>query len=364
VEFRDARSPGQVVDVPDMKHSPFEFELPSERIAQHPATQRDGARLLLVPREGPGGPEHRRVVDLPELLDPGDLLVVNRSRVFPARLRGRRSSGGRVELLLLAEEVGVPGVWGAIARPMRRLRVGEMLELVDSEGSVAAELEIRHLGDGSLKVAFGPGTDVIELAGRIGETPLPPYIERPEGPSEVDRDRYQTVFAREPGSIAAPTAGLHLSQRLLELLEARGVRTEEVLLHVGPATFLAGQPGRQALAVEPERYQVPARVRMAIERTRAAGNRVVAVGTTTTRALESAARSGWPTGLSTTDLVLSVESRFLAIDALLTNFHLPGSSLLSLVCGFGGVQRVESAYRAALAGDYRFYSYGDALLVL
>ena len=347
-----------------MKHSPFQFELPSERIAQHPAMERDGARLLVMSRAGGDGPAHRRVVELPDFLDPGDILVVNRSRVFPARLRARRRSGGRVELLLLAEEAGVPGLWGAIARPMRRLRAGEVLEVLDGAGAVAAEVGIREVDKGSLKVDFGQGKDVIELAGQIGETPLPPYIERPDGPSETDRDRYQTVFAREPGSIAAPTAGLHLSERLLELLTDRGVQIEEVLLHVGPATFLAGQPGRQALAVEPERYEVPSRVQTAIERTRARGNRVVAVGTTTTRALESAARSGWPTGLSTTDLVLSVDSHFLAIDALLTNFHLPGSSLLSLVCGFGGVERVEAAYRAALEAEYRFYSYGDAMLLL
>jgi len=342
--------------------SPFEFELPAGRIAQEPPVERDGARLLVVRRGRDVAPAHRRIAELPELLQAGDLLVVNRSRVFAARLRAERATGVVVEILLLAERKAEGGVWTAMARPMRRLRVGEELQLRCRGRSTGATAHIVALGDGTMEVAFGAGVDVVALAERLGETPLPPYIERPDGPSESDRQRYQTVYARELGSVAAPTAGLHLTHRLLRRLEARGVRLAEVVLHVGPATFLAGQPGRERLAVEPERYQVPSTVRDAIVATAGHG-RVVAVGTTTTRALESAARAGWPDGLQTTDLVLGPGSEFRAIDMLLTNFHLPGSSLLSLVCGFGGVRPVERAYRAALEGEYRFYSYGDAMLI-
>lgn len=346
-----------------MASSPFHYELPLERIAQEPPAERDGARLLVVRRGGEPELRDGWIRDLPDLLDEHDLLVVNRSRVFPARLRAERETGGRVELLLLAESEARPGVWQAIGRPMRRLQVGESLWLRAADGPTGDRVEIVGLGDGTLDVAFGQGVNAVALAETLGETPLPPYIQRPVGPTAGDRTRYQTVFAREPGSVAAPTAGLHLSERLLESLRTRGVRVTEVLLHVGPATFLAGQPGRAALAVEPERYEVPPAARREIEATRGRG-RVVAVGTTTTRALESAARAGWPEGLRKTDLVLGPGSEFLAIDALLTNFHLPDSSLLSLVCGFAGTERAEAAYRAALDGPYRFYSYGDAMLVL
>jgi len=340
----------------------FAYDLPPERIAQAPAAERDGARLLVVRRET-GAISHEKVLDLPDLLDPGDLLVVNRSRVIPARLRARRASGGRVELLLLAKEADDAGgpVWKALARPARRLQAGERLGIEDAEGSV--EVQIERNEEGAVAVRFAAGTDVVALATRFGETPLPPYIRRPEGATEEDRERYQTVFAREPGSVAAPTAGLHLSERLLGALEARGVRRAEIVLHVGPATFLTGQPGREALAVEPERYEIPAETHAAIEETRGRG-RVLAVGTTSTRALESAARAGWPGGEASTDLVLLPGARFEVVDALLTNFHLPGTSLLALVCAFAGTERARAAYVAALEGGYRFYSYGDAMLVL
>lgn len=316
---------------------------------------------MVLRRTGEAPLEHRRIVDLPEPFGDGDVLVMNRSRVFPARLRAERETGGQVELLLLNEVPSRAGAWRAIAKPMRRLRPGESLRLRDSDGVSGDAVEIVSVGEGTLEVAFPAQVDVIALADRFGETPLPPYILRPDGPTASDRDRYQTVFAREPGSVAAPTAGLHLSERLLAAIRARGVQLAEVVLHVGPATFLGGQPGREALAVEPERYEVPDETRRAIESAR---GRVVAVGTTTTRALESAARAGWPSGMQTTDLVLTPGAEFHAIDALLTNFHLPGSSLLALVCAFAGIDRAESAYRAALDGGYRFYSYGDAMLVL
>ena len=265
------------------------------------------------------------------------------------------------------------------SRPARRLREGQIVALetanrqavvpgtvtsgVDDIDDVAVRVVRR--GEGWLEVVFPPSVRVVDLAQRIGETPLPPYIRRPQGPTEEDVARYQTVFAQEPGSIAAPTAGLHLTAALLERLRARGVAVAEVVLHVGPATFLAGQPGRSALAVEPERYEVPAETRSAIEALRARDTgRVVAVGTTTTRALESAALAGWPDGLAETSLVLRPGGRFQVVQGLLTNFHLPGSSLLALVAAFAGSSTAAAAYAAALERGYRFYSYGDAMLVL
>lgn len=364
----------------------FDYELPPERIAQQPAAEREAARLLRVVRHGEDPPEDSVVRDLPAHLRAGDLLVVNRSRVFPARLRGRRvPEGGAVELLLVGA-VDVPSPppeasrsaerWRALARPARRLREGQRIALLrghegapspdgreDSPGDVVVEVSGR--GEGWIEIAFPRGVRAIELAERIGEMPLPPYIRRPTGPTAEDTTRYQTVYAREPGSIAAPTAGLHLTEPLLRRLGERGVEVAEVVLHVGPATFLAGQPGRETLAVEPERYEVPPATREAIARTKASGaGRVVAVGTTTTRALESAARAGWPEGLVETSLVLAPGSRFEVVEGLLTNFHLPGSSLLALVAAFAGVETARRAYEAAVGRGYRFYSYGDAMLVL
>lgn len=344
-----------------MKNSGFDYELPPERIAQEPPERRDGARLLVLPRSGAPDFQHRRITDLPDLIRAGDVLVVNRSRVFPARLRAEKRTGGRVEILLLAEQGLGSGHWSAMARPMRRLRVGEELELLADGAPTGETVSVRRLDGGLVEVGFRASVDVPALAERVGETPLPPYISRPEGPSERDRERYQTVFARELGSVAAPTAGLHLSTGLLEALQRGGVEVAEVVLHVGPATFLGGQPGREKLAVEPERYQVPAETVEAIRRAR---GRVIAVGTTTTRALESAARAGWPIGDQVTDLVLSPGAEFQAIDGLLTNFHLPGSSLLALICAFVGTERARAAYAAALDRDYQFYSFGDAMLAL
>jgi S-adenosylmethionine:tRNA ribosyltransferase-isomerase len=360
--------------------SGFDYELPPDRIAQHPAAEREAARLMLVSRGGSHPPVDSIVRDLPGHLRPGDLLVVNRSRVFPARLRGRRvPEGGAVELLLVAPSTPDTPIasdagrgdavesWRVLARPARRLRCGQRIALLPgptAPGPAETMVEVRGRGEGWLEIAFPPGTSAIGLAERIGETPLPPYIRRPDGPTAEDESRYQTVYAREAGSIAAPTAGLHLTAPLLDRLRARGVATAEVVLHVGPATFLAGQPGRAALAVEPERYEVPGATREAIERTRSEGRgRVIAVGTTTTRALESASRAGWPRGLVETSLVLSPGSRFEVVEGLLTNFHLPGSSLLALVAAFAGIEAARHAYRAAVDRGYRFYSYGDAMLV-
>jgi len=340
------------------------YDLPDSLIAQEPGARRDGARMMRVARHGSGLEELTKVRAFPEFLERGDLLVRNRTRVFPARLRGQRQpGGGAVEVLLLQASPGHgPTCWQALARPLKRLRVGQVLAFPDPGAeSGETEAEVREIRDGYLWVEFAAGTDVLRCAERLGEVPLPPYIQRPEGPTGNDRDRYQTVYARENGSVAAPTAGLHLTDAMFEDLAERGVGVADIVLHVGAATFLAGQPGRDATRVEPESYFVPAETRAQVE---SCEGRVVAVGTTTTRALESAARQGWPETAASTDLVLQPGDRFAVVDGLLTNFHLPGSSLLLLVAAFGGVGPIQRAYRRAVAERYRFYSYGDAMLII
>jgi S-adenosylmethionine:tRNA ribosyltransferase-isomerase len=298
--------------------------------------------------------------DLPALLSPGDLLVVNRSRVFPARLLGRRRGGGAAEVLLLRSSDSAH--WEAFVRPGRRLRPGAEV-FISSEFSVRVESEALP-PDGRRRVrllADDPGT-AIE---RLGHTPLPPYIRRPE--SSTDRERYQTVYAQERGSVAAPTAGLHFTPQLLQQLEARGIETAEIILHVGPGTFHpVSVEDISEHTVEPEPFQIPREAAAAIHRTRVRGRRVVAVGTTTVRALETAALTG---GLSEgcegeSDLAIVPGFSFRVTDALLTNFHLPRSSLLLLVSAFAGRERVLGAYREAIATGYRFYSYGDAMLTV
>ncbi|MFP6663081.1 MAG: tRNA preQ1(34) S-adenosylmethionine ribosyltransferase-isomerase QueA [Deltaproteobacteria bacterium] len=344
----------------------FVYQLPKELIAQRPAAERAQARLLAVARGRPGALEHGGVHELPERLAAGDLLVRNRSRVFPARLRGvREPGGGAVEVLLLhatsASREPSGGVeWRAMARPAKRLHTGQSL-LFTGPGGAELPCVVAAKEEGSVRLRFPAGTDVLGAARLVGEVPLPPYIERPEGPTEEDLERYQTIFAREEGSVAAPTAGLHLTEALFARLAARGVGVADIVLHVGPATFLAGQPGRSGLAVEPEFYFVPPET---VEAIRACTGRVIAVGTTTTRALESAARSDWPQAPQATNLILHPGERFDVVQGLLTNFHLPGSSLLALVAGFAGSEVARQAYECAVAERYRFYSYGDAMLIL
>jgi len=353
----------------------FAYELPPELIAQHPAAERDGARLLVLDRARGCEPVHSTIHDLPRWLSRGDLMVVNRSRVIPARLHARRAGGGAAEVLLIAPlgasdpdaGTGAASRWRALVRPARRLPPGSSLELTGPRGEeragerVAVRI-VRHV-DGQAVVELPAGADALQLLDRFGETPLPPYIRRPGGATDEDRDRYQTIFASEPGSIAAPTAGLHLTERLLADLRAAGVEVAEIVLHVGPATFLAGRPGRSSLAVEPERYEVPPATRDLL-RDAGGRRRIVAVGTTTTRALESAARAGWPEGPQETSLILAPGSSFAVVGGLLTNLHLPGSSLLALVGAFAGTEAVRRAYAVAVAERYRFYSYGDAMLIL
>jgi S-adenosylmethionine:tRNA ribosyltransferase-isomerase len=336
----------------------LEFALPPDAIAQEPIAPRDAARLLVLDR-ATGARHHARVRDLPDLLRPGDLLVRNATRVLAARLRGRRSSGGALEALLLAE--GAHGRFRALVRGSGRLKIGEKLRF--SRRDLAADAEVTELAaDGTVELAFAAGVSPYAL----GEAPLPPYIRRSE-PRADDDERYQTVYARVPGAVAAPTAGLHFTPELFAALAARGIASAEVILHVGPGTF---RPVREedlaANRLHAERYELPAAAAEAIVAARARGGRVVAIGTTSARVLEHAARDDGTVapGAGETEILLRPGVRFRAVDALLTNFHLPRSSLLLLVAAFAGRNAVLDAYADALARGYRFYSYGDAMLLL
>jgi len=362
---------------PDFDLASYDYALPPEQIAQEPIAERDASRLMVLDRVT-GGLEHRRFRDLPELLRPGDLLVTNRSRVFKARLVGRRPGGGRAELLLVRRRPD--GLWDAMLRPGRRLRAGTTIEIAPGfcaqvepsappapRRSSAASPDAEAARDAAILRPvrlLAEGVDLDTALARHGHTPLPPYIRREDRAD--DRERYQTVYAREPGSIAAPTAGLHFTPELLARLDARGVERAELVLHVGPGTFRPVEVGdvRRHL-VEPERVLVPDAAAAALERARAEGRRVVAVGTTVTRALESALDDDGRirAGERETELVLLPGHRFRVVGALVTNFHLPRSSLLLLACAFAGRERLLNAYREAVAQGYRFYSYGDAMLM-
>ncbi len=332
--------------------SDFDYELPAELIAQTPVFERDLSRLLHV---GPDGTlRHHVFRDLPALLEPGDLLVLNDTRVFPARLEGVRDGGGRSELLLL--ERLDSDRWRVLAKPARKIRAGDRLSFAD--GRLEAEvLSVEEEGKRVVQFRFKGDWDA--LLEELGTTPLPPYIGSAGG-ERTTRLRYQTIYARPSGSIAAPTAGLHFTERMFEALRDRGVDLAFVTLHVGHATF---QPIREE-EIEThrmglERYIVSEETREKIR----TGRRVIAVGTTTVRALESAALAGFRPGWQETDLFISPGFEFGVVSGLLTNFHLPRSSLLILVSAFGGRERVLEAYREAVKERYRFYSFGDAMLL-
>lgn len=348
-----------------MRVDDFDFELPERLIAQEPAVPRDASRLLVLDRDT-GRVAHRSFTDLPRELGPGDLLVINDTKVFPARLSGIKPTGGRVEILLVEKTGGEPGrsLWRAMIDGSRSLRPGRTLtcagglhiELVDRDGDL---WRVRLIHDGT---ALDP------LLEAIGEVPLPPYIRRAAGDPrrEADRERYQTIFARSSGAIAAPTAGLHLTEGVLGALRERGVETASLTLHVGPGTFLPVRVERVAdHRMHEEAYDLPPETAAAVARTRARGGRIVAVGTTVARTLESCAdgRGGVTPGTGRSGLFIYPGFRFQVVDALVTNFHLPRSTLLMLVCAFAGAPAVLAAYDEAVREGYRFYSYGDAMLV-
>lgn len=342
-----------------MRISSFDYALPEELIAQAPLTPRDASRLLYLPPVGV--PSHRGFRDLEELLSPGDLLVFNDTRVIPARLKGRKESGGKVELLLCEPLSGGLGrAWRAMGQASKPIRAGSALSFPGLSARVDAVL-----GDGFYEVTLDREGTALEAALlRAGQVPLPPYIRR--APTALDAERYQTIWAREPGSVAAPTAGLHFTKELLEALLRRGVRVAKVTLHVGPGTFLPMRgDDLEAHRMHAERYQVPAEAAKEFRECRARGGRVVAVGTTSLRTLESAFRDGdLVAGEGRTDLFVRPGHVFGAVNGLVTNFHLPRSTLLVLVCAFGGRERVLEAYREAVSLRYRFFSYGDAMLLL
>jgi S-adenosylmethionine:tRNA ribosyltransferase-isomerase len=344
----------------------FDFDLPAPLIAQEPRP-RGASRLLVVDRASAAWRE-AAIGDLPAILSPGDLIVVNDTRVFPARLLGRRDpSGGAVECLLI-ERAG-EWRWQALVHPGQKLKPGARVRFEHPSRSpgrtLSATILERHFFGRRLVEFDADGWPSLDAAvDALGHVPLPPYIHRPD--QEIDRERYQTVYARARGSVAAPTAGLHFDAPLLDALERAGIGRAAVTLHVGYGTFAPVRVDDvEAHRVGEEMFAVPHATVAAIAATRAAGRRVVAVGTTTTRALESAAAGGALEAASgATDLFIHPGHRFRAVDALLTNFHLPRSSLLMLVAAFAGRDLLLDAYRDAIARQYRFYSYGDAMLIL
>ncbi|HEX5709508.1 MAG TPA: tRNA preQ1(34) S-adenosylmethionine ribosyltransferase-isomerase QueA [Pyrinomonadaceae bacterium] len=354
--------------------SDFDYELPEELIAQRPAERRDASRLLVVERESATWRE-RTFTQLPEELRAGDCLVVNDTRVFPARLAGRREpSGGRVELLLVRELEGRAGeeragrarVWEALAKPARRLTRGTRATFAG--GRLRAEV-VEEREDGRRVVRFETDEDFDAVVEESGRMPLPPYIKRDEHDAaarDFDRERYQTVYAERRGAIAAPTAGLHFTPRVLEEARARGVTLARVTLHVGYGTFAPVRAeDLSEHHVAAERFEITDSASRIINDARASGGRVVAVGTTTVRALESVAdeRGRVRAGRGETSLTITPGYAFRAVDALVTNFHLPRSSLLVLVASFAGRELTLAAYRHAVAARFRFYSYGDCMLI-
>lgn len=371
-----------------MRRSELYYDLPADRIAQHPAQPRDAARLLVLERAS-GRCHHRRFRDILEYLRPGDCLVLNDTRVIPARFFCRRRTGGRVEALFIcrhdltepaeawaapnhrpAPESGTPqpppevpaDLWRVMLAPSARLDEGELLKC---EGSEVCLRLIRALERGEWLVRPEPSLPPLELLARLGHTPLPPYIERSHQPEPADADRYQTVYAARDGAVAAPTAGLHFTPELLERVRAAGVLVVCVTLHVGPGTFLPiDVEDLTAHRMHPEWFEVRQEAAARLNETRAAGGRILAVGTTSMRVLESQpagrfeARSGW------THLFIYPPYVPRHVDALLTNFHLPGSTLLALVMAVAGIDTTRQAYREAIERGYRFYSFGDAMLIL
>jgi S-adenosylmethionine:tRNA ribosyltransferase-isomerase len=341
-----------------MRLADFDFDLPPDRIAQHPARPRDAAHLLHVSCKGM---VDRNVRDLPALLRAGDVLVVNDTRVIPAQLTARR---GNARIAITLDQPRADGAWHALARNARRLHVGN--ELTFDGGELRATVLERH-ADGGVVLAFNCHDQAFTQAlQRTGALALPPYITRPHGPLAEDREDYQTVFAECEGAVAAPTAGLHFTPALLAALESRGIARVKITLHVGAGTFLpvrTDDVARHHMHVERGAISRPAAA--AINAARDAGGRIVAVGTTSLRLLETAvSEDGRVRAFAAdTDLFILPGYRFCAVDLLLTNFHLPRSTLFMLVCAFGGSQRMREAYAHAIEAGYRFYSYGDACLL-
>lgn len=345
-----------------MQISDFDYDLPDELIAQHPLKRRDDSRMLIVNRASKSL-QDTTFTEFPSFIREGDVVIVNNTRVFPARLVGvREPFGGHVELFLVRELR--PHIWEALARPARKLKNGTHVSF--GEGRLRAEVT-GILADGHREVSFQYDGSFHVLLEEIGQTPLPPYIKRSKTPGSEDRERYQTIYARQRGAIAAPTAGLHFTPRTLDAVRALGAEVVEITLHVGYGTF---EPVRvedlSEHSVTPEKYEISIEAERAINNARAQGGRVVAIGTTTTRALESATDESGVirAGPGTAELTITPGYQFRTVDSLLTNFHLPRSSLLVLVSTLAGRDLILQAYRHAVNAKYRFYSYGDCMLIV
>jgi S-adenosylmethionine:tRNA ribosyltransferase-isomerase len=345
-----------------MDASALDYALPEELIAQAPLPDRDGARLLCVQR-GRSPLQHRQVGELANLIAPS-LLVLNDTKVIPARVFGLKSTGGRVEFLLverLEQEQNGAERWLALGRTRKGLREG--MQLASAGGELSFTVLAMH-GGGELELQLMASGGVDAALQRVGQVPLPPYIRRAPLPSDLDR--YQTVFAEHSGAVAAPTAGLHMSPRLLEALRAAGHEIAFVTLHVGPGTFAPLRAAQlEAHVMHAERFVVPEVTALAIARAKSAGRQVLAVGTTVVRTLEAAADAVGTVTAQTgnTSIFIYPPYRFRVVDSLLTNFHLPRSTLLALVMAFAGEETTRAAYRAAVEARYRFFSYGDAMLI-
>jgi S-adenosylmethionine:tRNA ribosyltransferase-isomerase len=341
-----------------MRVADFDYELPSELIAQRPPEHREHARMLILNRDT-GEARCGLFTEIVSLLRPEDTLVVNDTRVFPARILGRRATGGGVEALLVRE--CAPGLWESMLRPGRRLRPGENVAITDSDRSFTVE---ERTGNGTFVIRFETD-DVHALLEQVGRVPLPPYIERQA--DDHDHERYQTVYARRTGAVAAPTAGLHFTPEILKTITDRGTTVARVTLHVGPGTF---QPVKvedvRDHVMHEEFFELSQETAETVNRTRARGGRVVAVGTTTVRVLETQADGNGRVrpGTGVTDLFMHPPMRPGAVDALLTNFHLPKSTLLMLVSTFASVESVLAAYRLAVRERFRFFSYGDCMFLV
>lgn len=340
--------------------SEFNFDLPENLIAQEPLEKRESSRMLVVNRAEKNFSDSR-FFDFPKFLKKGDVVVLNNTKVFPARIYGKTETGAKVEIFLVREIENQ--TWETLARPAKRLKIGR--EIVFNENLSAMILEKSE--DGKVFVKFETNGDFDAILDEIGKTPLPPYIKREKDSIDKDRERYQTVFAQKRGAIAAPTAGLHFTPEILEEIKSNGVEVCEITLHVGYGTF---EPVRvddlSEHKILPERYEISPETAEIINKAKSGSRRIIAVGTTTTRTLESASDESKQVkfGKGLADLTITPNYKFKIIDGILTNFHLPQSSLLVLISTFGGHELIMKAYNHAVGENYRFYSYGDCMFIL
>lgn len=342
-----------------MRIEEFDYTLPRSLIAQYPSSQRGETRLMVLHRNQ-GTIEHREFSSISNYLHPEDLLVVNNTRVLPARLIGKKETGGRCELLLLPSWNGRQGGWEVLVRGSGKIKGRTRIRFTDG---IEGELEVSKQGKG--EIAFSSQTEIADVLQKIGHIPLPPYIKREDEP--LDRDRYQTVFAERDGSIAAPTAGLHFTQPLFQSIRNQGVKIAMITLHVGVGTFAPVKVKQvKDHTMEAEWIEIPEETAREVEEAKKRGGRVIAVGTTTTRALESFSdgKGKIKSGRGMTSLFIYPPYHFRLVDGLVTNFHLPKSTLIMLVSAFAGKDFLRKAYREAIDNRYRFYSYGDAMLIL